>query len=123
MEFVIFALLAAVVFVVKIMSGFSSSEARDDASLPRGVMGEAFPAVEPLEPVKPAVSPRVQARGKTTIDERNKKHNSAPSSLKVATKQPAPVSCESEKSGYAIKNKNDVKKAIVYAEVFNKKYF
>ncbi len=121
MELLLLVVVGAVVFIAKTMGKLSSTSVEEEAGRTRGVMGEVFPTVEVLEPTP---APQRTKKKKEIVQKRHLKPEAKPS---VAAKEPAPVvkaaTEESVEKGYAIKDKSEIKKAIVYAEIFGKKYF
>lgn len=88
------------------------------------VAGEVFPSVEPLEPVAGPSAPAKKPR--KGVEQQKPAHRSASPSPAVqgqptGTNEPAPAG-NAKKGRFAIKDKSDAKKAIIYSEIFNRKY-
>lgn len=116
-------LLVGVAYVVSAIRHMTPSETGGN-KLPRGVMGEAFPTIEPVEEEESFVVERPRPR---------KRKNSAPAPRPVqkasvapsaaVTPSPAPKEAPAaQKERFAIKTKSDAKRAIIYSEIFNRKY-
>lgn len=123
MELLLTLLLVGVAYVVSAIRHMTPSETGGN-KLPRGVMGEAFPTIEPVEEKEPFVVERPRPR---------KRKNSAPAPRPVqkasvapsaaVTQSPAPKEAPAaQKERFAIKTKSDAKRAIIYSEIFNRKY-
>lgn len=123
MELLLTLLLVGVAYVVSAIRHMTPSETGGN-KLPRGVMGEAFPAIEPVEEEEPFVVEQPRPR---------KRKNSAPAPRPVqkasvapsAAVEPSPAPKEApaaQKERFAIKTKSDAKRAIIYSEIFNRKY-
>lgn len=123
MEILLTLLLVGVAYVVSAIRHMTPSETGGN-KLPRGVMGEAFPTIEPVEEEEPFVveQPRPQERKKTAPASRSVRKTSAAPSAAVAP-SPAPKEAPAaQKERFAIKTKSDAKRAIIYSEIFNRKY-
>ena len=121
MEIIITLVIMAVIYIIKVMLGLEKGEPADRQQPPRRAMGEAFPVVEILEPeVKPIPKPakkRVQPSPSTPPAQvRNQKGEPKP---EYKTAQPV---AEPEKANGVFKDKSEIKKAIIYSEIFNRKY-
>lgn len=122
MEALFMVLLAGVVYVVSAMRKLSSTET-EGGRLPRGVMGEAFPAIEPVEDEPIVVEqPRPRKRKNRAPAPRPVQTASAASSAAVTPSPAAKEAPAPQKERFAIKTKSDAKKAIIYSEIFNRKY-
>lgn len=126
MEIIFVVVAVVVVFVVKMMSGLSAGATAKEAKQFKKVLQEQFPEVEVLEK---AEEYKIPVPNKETVKPQPVKKKSTPlqatrSEGERAVPQ-APVVKKEEKKkrdGYALKNKSDIKKAIISAEIFNKKY-
>lgn len=81
------------------------------------VLGDEFPPLEPFEeiftvqqPVEPVQKPKPLKR---EAIHRPQAH---------VRPEAAPAEAPKKESQYAIKNKSDAKRAIIYSEIFNRKY-
>lgn len=116
-------LLVGVVYVVSAIRHMTPSETGGN-KLPRGVMGEAFPTIEPVEEEEPFVveQPRPRKRKNSAPAPRPVQKASVAPSATVA-QSPAPKEAPAaQKERFAIKTKSDAKRAIIYSEIFNRKY-
>lgn len=85
------------------------------------VLGDEFPPIEPIEeiftmqqPVEPVQKPKPQQRPSA--------HRPVTPSAASARPATAPAEAPKKESQYAIKSKSDAKRAIIYSEIFNRKY-
>lgn len=115
MEIIITLVILAVVYIIKVMLGFEKREPAGKQQPPRKAMGEVFPVVEILEPT---VKPRPAKKRVQPAEKVRKPAVSTAASAPNATGQ-APELCK--KSGI-FKEKSEIKKAIIYSEIFNRKY-
>lgn len=117
MEFIFAMLIVAAIYIIPLMRKLSSTEV-EDSDLPRSIMGDAFPAIEVVdEREQPAPRPKQ----KTT----KKAHASYKPAAPIAAAADEPVVQEpapEKKNHFAIKSKSDAKRAIIYSEIFNRKY-
>lgn len=123
MELLLTLLLVGVACVVSAIRHMTPSETGGN-KLPRGVMGEAFPTIEPVEEEEPFVveQPRPRKRKNSAPAPRPVQKASAAPSAAVAP-SPAPKEAPAaQKERFAIKTKSDAKRAIIYSEIFNRKY-
>lgn len=122
MELLLTLLLVGVAYVVSAIRHMTPSETGGN-KLPRGVMGEAFPTIEPVEEKEPlSWSGRAPERGKTVCRLHAPCKASVAPSAAVAP-SPAPKEAPAaQKERFAIKTKSDAKRAIIYSEIFNRKY-
>lgn len=127
MKLFFMVLIAAVVYVVSVMRKLSSTETSDN-KLPRGIMGDDFPTIEPMEEDEPFVMEQPQPKNNkkavqelfTNMSASAAKKATATTSATVAEPfDDAPIA---KKEHFAIKTKSDAKKAIIYSEIFNRKY-
>lgn len=123
MELLLTLLLVGVAYVVFVIRHMTPSETGGN-KLPRGVMGEAFPTIEPVEEEESFVveQPRPRKRKNSAPAPRPvQKASVAPSA--AVTQSPAPKEAPAaQKERFAIKTKSDAKRAIIYSEIFNRKY-
>lgn len=114
-------LLVGVAYVVSAIRHMTPSETGGN-KLPRGVMGEAFPAIEPVEEPFVVEQPRPRKRKNSAPALRPVQKASVAPSAAVAP-SPAPKEAPAApKERFAIKTKSDAKRAIIYSEIFNRKY-
>lgn len=113
MKEVVFFLVAAVVVFLKI-KGALTDKPGESVSSP-----EVFPPVEPLEP-----SVEVPVTAVLHSLERKKKqvHGAQPPVHKTVADEAQPEPPTDKKRSFGIKDKSDAKRAIIYAEIFNRKY-
>jgi outer membrane biosynthesis protein TonB len=83
------------------------------------VLGDEFPPIEPFEeiftvqqPVEPVQKPKPKPLKREAIH-RPQAH---------VRPEAAPAEAPKKESQYAIKSKSDAKRAIIYSEIFNRKY-
>ena len=119
MNIIIYIALAAIVFVVHLMRKLSADDTMPQEQGPHQAMPEAFPTIEilprPAEEPVPKPAARVQKPRPET-------HKPVAQGLQE-TAAPAPKQQTEKPSGrYAIKSKSDAKRAIIYHEIFNRKY-
>lgn len=124
MEILFVVVAVVVVFIVKTMSGLSADATAKEAKQFKKVLQEQFPEVEVLEK---AEEYKIPVPNKETVKPQPVKKKSTPLQAKRsegerAVPQAPVVKNEEKKNGYALKNKSDIKKAIISAEIFNKKY-
>ena len=124
MEIIFVVVAVVVVFVAKMMSGLSAGATAKEAKQFKKVLQEQFPEVEVLEK---AEEYKIPVPNKETVKPQPVKKKSTPLQAKRsegerAVPQAPVVKNEEKKNGYALKNKSDIKKAIISAEIFNKKY-
>ena len=124
MEIIFVVVAVVVVFVAKMMSGLSAGATAKEAKQFKKVLQEQFPEVEVLEK---AEEYKIPVPNKETVKPQPVKKKSTPlqatrSEGERAVPQAPVVKKEEKKNGYALKNKSDIKKAIISAEIFNKKY-
>ena len=124
MEIIFVVVAVVVVFVAKMMSGLSADATAKEAKQFKKVLQEQFPEVEVLEK---AEEYKIPVPNKETVKPQPVKKKSTPLQAKRsegerAVPQVPVVKNEEKKNGYALKNKSDIKKAIISAEIFNKKY-
>ena len=112
MELLLTLLLVGVAYVVSAIRHMTPSETGGN-KLPRGVMGEAFPTIEPVEEKEPFVVEQPRPR---------KRKNSAPAPRPVQKASAPKEAPAAQKERFAIKTKSDAKRAIIYSEIFNRKY-
>lgn len=111
--------IGAVIYIIKVMSRLSSIAVADKALPRRGVMGEVFPTVEILEP-----EPVVPVQQKKKKPSAAKPKAQPKTTARTAEKAPeTAAAAPARENDYAIKNKSDAKRAIIYSEIFGKKYF
>ena len=116
---IIFLLAAVVVVIVKTVNSTKTGKSEG-----KGVAGEVFPSVEPLEPVaEPSASAKKPRKG---VEQQKPAHRSASPSPAVqgevsGANEPAPAG-NAKKGRFAIKDKSDAKRAVIYSEIFNRKY-
>ena len=121
MEIVIAIVVMAVIYIVKVMFGLEKTNSADGEPLPRKAMSEPFPAVELLEPeTKPAPQP-AKKRVSPSPSIAPAQVRSQKSEPKPEYKTAEPVA-EPEKANGVFKDKSEIKKAIIYSEIFNRKY-
>lgn len=116
MEELIAVAVVAVVYIIRLMSKLSSTEATEDKQ-PRGALGEVFPMLEALAQ-EPVEHPQKQKSTKKQV------RTTAPVVEKASMSRPSvtePVAVD-KKERFTIKGKSDAKKAIIYSEIFNRKY-
>ena len=114
-------LLVGVAYVVSAIRHMTPSETGGN-KLPRGVMGEAFPTIEPVEEPFVVEQPRPRKRKNSAPAPRPvQKASVAPSAAVTPSPDPkeAPAA---QKERFAIKTKSEAKRAIIYSEIFNRKY-
>lgn len=124
MEIFIAILVAAVVFVVKMILKMDEPDTSTKANrIPRKAVGEPFPSIEPLEEFPMVVEPAAE---QFLSNLQAKKKQPAPKRASKAQRMTAavatPVEEVKKENPYALKDKSDIKKAIIYSEIFNKKY-
>ncbi len=124
MEIIFVVVAVVVVFVAKMMSGLSAGATAKEAKQFKKVLQEQFPEVEVLEK---AEEYKIPVPNKETVKHQPVKKKSTPLQAKRsegehAVPQAPVVKNEEKKNGYALKNKSDIKKALIAAEIFNKKY-
>ena len=124
MEILFVVVAVVVVFIVKTMSGLSADATAKEAKQFKKVLQEQFPEVEVLEK---AEEYKIPVPNKETVKPQPVKKKSTPLQAKRsegerAVPQAPVVKNEEKKNGYALKNKSDIKRAIISAEIFNKKY-
>ncbi len=118
MEVLVLLAIAAVVWVASLMMKLSSTDVDAGENIPQGSFGEAFPEVEILSPVQEPV------KRQATDVKKNQKVKKPETHRTIAQPVAEPiVEHKKEKSIYAVKDKSDAKKAVIYAEIFGKKYF
>lgn len=116
-------LVAGVVYVISALRHMPTSET-GESKLPRGIMGEAFPTIELVEEDEPIVveQPRPRKRKNRAPAPRPVQTASAASSAAVTPSPAAKEAPAPQKERFAIKTKSDAKRAIIYSEIFNRKY-
>lgn len=126
MEIFVTILIAAVVFTLKTVLNIDEPDTTTKGNrVPRRIVGEPFPAVEPLgeEPVAVEQSAKVE---QLLTALQGAKRQPAPKRVSKAQRVTAtletPVEEEKKENPYALKDKSDIKKAIIYSEIFNRKY-
>lgn len=134
MDIIIIIVIIAVIYIYSIVKKLSSIG--DNAgNMPRGVMDEVFPPIEPMNEDndaredEPAMQPANAVQKETFSKEQPSKAASIASIIAAvndAKKEPLSVNKnpveQTKKDGFAIKDKSDAKRAIIYSEIFNKKY-
>lgn len=116
--------IVAVVYIFSLMRKLSSTET-DEEALPRGVMGEAFPTVETYKMEPQPFTTQRDGRSKSKGQSRKKKSVQATIIAPPVDTAAQPVeedTAASKKESFAIKSKSDAKRAIIYSEIFNRKY-
>lgn len=123
MEFLLTLLLVGVACVVSAIRHMTPSETGGN-KLPRGVMGEAFPTIEPVEEEEPFIveQPRPRKRKNSAPAPRPVQKASVAPSAAVVEPLTANEAPAAKKERFAIKTKSDAKRAIIYSEIFNRKY-
>lgn len=122
MDIFILILAGAIVFTLKMVFNIEEPHPSTKANKPRGFVGEAFPTIEeyeepddPVIKVEPVVT-RAQAPKKQQPPKRGTM------AQRVTKSVEAPVVEEKSENPYSLKDKSDIKKAIIYSEIFNRKY-
>lgn len=115
MDALIVVVLIAVAYIFNLMRKLSSTET-EESELPRGAMGEPFPVLEPERVTRH--KPKKTQRAKEPNRQVQKPE---PVTLvnEPATEETMPAD---KKESFAIKNKSEAKRAIIYYEIFNRKY-
>lgn len=124
MDILIGIVIVAVVYIFSLMRKLSSTET-DEEALPRGVMGEAFPTVETYKMEPQPFTTQRNSRSKSKGQLRKKKSVQAtiiPPPVDTAAQLVEEDTAASKKESFAIKSKSDAKRAIIYSEIFNRKY-
>ena len=124
MDIIIGIVIVAVVYIFSLMRKLSSTDA-EESTLPRGVMGEPFPTVEPYKMEPQPFTEQHPVTPKSKGKSRKKKSVQATIIAPPVDTAPQPVeedTAASKKEGFAIKSKSDAKRAIIYSEIFNRKY-
>ncbi|MBO5263840.1 MAG: hypothetical protein J6B18_06260 [Bacteroidaceae bacterium] len=124
MDIFILILAGAIVFTLKFIFSIDKPHPTTKANKPRGYVGEAFPTIvvyeepgEPVMKVEPVVT-RAQA-ARRQPQPVSKRETMSKRDVKPVE---APVVEEKSENQYALKDKSDIKKAIIYSEIFNRKY-
>lgn len=119
MDILIWIFIAGVVFVISTMRKLYSTAPPPDDELSGEIVDEAFPVFEALAP-------------QTTTRKKKKRKVIAEPSNTVAlrsavvdekTDKPQREQKTDAQERVAIKTKSEAKRAIIYAEIFNRKYF
>lgn len=109
------AIYSLIAIVKVVFSKDGGVEAKPD-------IGEAFPSIEPLDPIEEP-SPVKNTSKKSTV----RTFCTAPDNRRIflnpGTEEPKPASNENQKADkIMMKSKSDAKRAFIYSEVFNRKY-
>lgn len=124
MDIIIGIVIVAVVYIFSNIRKLSSTDA-EESTLPRGVMGEPFPTVEPWEMEPQPFTEQHPVTPKSKGKSRKKKSVQATIIAPPVDTAAQPVeedTAASKKESFAIKSKSDAKRAIIYSEIFNRKY-
>lgn len=124
MDIIIGIVIVAVVYIFSNIRKLSSTDA-EESTLPRGVMGEPFPTVEPWEMEPQPFTEQHPVTPKSKGKSRKKKSVQATIIAPPVDTAAQPVeedTAASKKESFAIKTKSDAKRAIIYSEIFNRKY-
>ncbi len=124
MDIIIGIVIVAVVYIFSNLRKLSSTDA-EESTLPRGVMGEPFPTVEPWEMEPQPFTEQHPVTPKSKGKSRKKKPAQPPFSVPPVKTAVPPADEDvsaSKKESFAIKTKSDAKRAIIYSEIFNRKY-
>lgn len=119
MNIIIYIVLAAIVFVVHLMRKLSADDTMPQEQAPRQAMPEAFPTIEILP--RPTEEP-VQKPAARVHKSRPETHKPVAQGLQEAAAPAPKQQTEKQRGRYAIKSKSDAKRAIIYHEIFNRKY-
>lgn len=118
MDALIVVVLIAVAYIFNLMRKLSSTET-DESELPRGVMGEPFPVLEPERVTKH--KPKKTKKAKDT--HRQVQQPEPAASITTVNEFGAEEAMSADKKeSFVIKNKSEAKRAIIYYEIFNRKY-
>lgn len=124
MDIFILILAGAIVFTLKFIFSINEPHPTTKANKPRGYVGEAFPTIvvyeEPGEPVMKVEPVVTRAQAARRQPQPVSKHETM--SKRDVKPVEAPVVEEKSENLYALKDKSDIKKAIIYSEIFNRKY-
>ncbi|MBQ8365183.1 MAG: hypothetical protein IJX41_04800 [Bacteroidaceae bacterium] len=124
MDIIIGIVIVAVVYIFSNIRKLSSTDA-EESTLPRGVMGEPFPTVEPWEMEPQPFTEQHPVTPKSKGKSRKKKSVQATIIAPPVDTAAQPANEDvsaSKKESFAIKTKSDAKRAIIYSEIFNRKY-
>lgn len=120
MESILGVVILIIVFIVKAVLSSKGADAEP-------VMGEAFPKIDPIEPVDDCKVHAVEPLQEVIT--KDAKNTSEPMPIQVVETSnpklvnPKPVvSEENRREKVEMKCKSDVRRAFLYSEIFNRKY-
>lgn len=114
---VVFFMLYSLFYILKIVAS------KDEKIKDKPVVGDEFPAIEILAPEEPS-APVVERAAKSFVREKpgtGSKGTLGTASITVSKKQSEAPSPERRKNKI-FGNRSEAKRAVIYSEIFNRKY-